>query len=103
MKSFRKEDILGKPVIETSGTVKGKVKDVMFDLSSTITLIVEGLDGKESQIPIVRVTGISDNVVVKSELPAAAPTPSTGMSCKFCGKPMSPGQTWCPSCGKSQT
>lgn len=102
MKSFKKEDIVGKPVIETSGTVKGKVKDVTFDLSGTITLIVDGTDGKESQVPISKVTGISDDVVVRSEGVAGVPQVSQGATCKFCGKPITPGQTWCPSCGKSQ-
>ena len=102
MKSFRKEDIIGKPVIETSGTVKGKVKDLMFDLSGTITLIIEGTDGKESQVPISRVTGISDDVVVKSDQAAVAPRPASGGACRYCGTPMTPSQTWCPKCGKSQ-
>ena len=101
MKTFRKEDLVGKPVIETSGTVKGKVKDVTFDLGGTITLIVEGADGKETQVPVARVTGISDDVVVKSELAEVTPG-SQGTTCKFCGKPITPGQTWCPNCGKSQ-
>jgi len=99
MKTFRKEDIVGKPVIETSGTVKGKVKDITFDLSGTITLIIEGIDGNESQVPVSKVTGISDDVVVKSELAGAT---ASGSTCKYCGKPITPGQTWCPSCGKAQ-
>jgi len=103
MKSFKKEDIVGKPVIETSGTAKGKVKDVSFDLSGTITLIVEEEDGKESQVPIVRVTGISDDVVVRSEPAPGLSMPAPGDSCKFCGKPIAPSQIWCPSCGRSQT
>ncbi len=97
MKSFRKEDVVGKTVIETSGAVKGKVKDVVFDLASTITFVVEGTDGKDSNVAISRVTGISDHVVVKSEAPAAA-----GTACKYCGAPLTPGDKWCPACGRSQ-
>ena len=102
MKSFRKEDIIGKPVIETSGTVKGKVKDLMFDLSGTITLIIEGTDGTESQVPISKVTGISDDVVVRSEQAPGPARTASGLACKYCGTAMTPGQAWCPSCGKSQ-
>jgi sporulation protein YlmC with PRC-barrel domain len=98
MKSFRKEDVVGKTVIETSGAVKGKVKDLMFDLNGTITLTVEGLNGKESLVPVAMVTGISDHVVIKSE-----PIVGQGVKCKFCGAPLSPGVVWCPSCGKSQS
>ena len=103
MKTFRKEDIIGKPVIETSGNVKGKVKDVTFDLSGTITLIIDGADGKEAQVPISRVTGIADDVVVKGDTLGGAPAVASANACKYCGKPMTPGQTWCPSCGKAQT
>jgi sporulation protein YlmC with PRC-barrel domain len=102
MKSFRKEDIIAKPVIETSGTVKGKVKDVTFDLSGTITLIIEGVDGKDFQVPISKVMGISDNVVVRSDQVARPISPASGLTCRFCGTPMTAGQTWCPSCGKAQ-
>ena len=101
-KSFRREDVVGKSVIETSGSVKGKVKDVVFNLNNTITLIVEGVDGKDAQIPLARVTGISDHVVVKSDLTTEGSTIRPATSCKFCGAPVSSGQRWCPSCGKSQ-
>lgn len=101
MKTFRKEDIVGKPVIETSGIAKGKVKDVTFDLAGTITLIVDGVDGKETQVPVSKVTGISDDVVVRSD--SAVVATASGSVCKYCGKPMTPGQMWCPSCGKAQT
>jgi sporulation protein YlmC with PRC-barrel domain len=101
-KSFRKEDVVGKSVIETSGLVKGKVKDVVFNLNNTITLIVEGVDGKEAQIPLNRVTGISDHVVVRSEPAVGDSTFGPATSCKFCGAPITSGQRWCPSCGKSQ-
>ncbi len=94
MKTFRKEDVVGKTVIETSGTVKGKIRDVVFDLSGTITLVVEGTDGKDWQVPVSRVTGISDHVIAKEA--------STELSCRYCGAPLKQGQTLCPSCGKAQ-
>ena len=102
-KSFKKEDVVGKPVIETSGKMKGKVKDLMFELGGTITLIAEGTDGKEFQVPLSRVTGISDDVVVRSEAEVMPSSSGSGTACKFCGKPLSPGQTWCLSCGRSQS
>jgi len=103
VKSFRKEDVVGKTVIETSGTIRGEVKDVLFDLNGAITIVVEGKDGQDWQVPIRRVTGISDNVIVGSE-PTTTATPSgSGASCKFCGASMTPKERWCPSCGRSQT
>ena len=100
MKTFRKEDVVGKTVIETTGTVKGKVTDVTFDLGGTITLVVKDADGRESQITVARVTGISDHVIVKSDRPEGAS--AGGTTCKFCGAAKSPDSIWCPSCGKSQ-
>jgi len=81
MKTFRKEDVVGKTVIETTGNVKGKVTDVTFDLNGSITLIVKGADMTESQVPVTRVTGISDHVIVKVDQASA------GTKCKFCGWP----------------
>ena len=101
MKTFKKEDVVGKTVIETTGAVKGKVTDVMFDLSGAITLVVKGADGTESQVAITRVTGISDHVVVKGDQPGGSSS-SGGTTCKFCGAAKAQNSIWCPSCGKSQ-
>ena len=98
MKSFRKEDVVGKTVIETSGLVKGKVKDVVFDLEGTITFVVQGDDGSESQVTVARVTGISDHVVVRSDSKSGG----SGTVCKYCGASKAPNAVWCPSCGKAQ-
>ena len=78
MRSFRREDVVGKTVIETSGAVKGKVRDVMFDLGGGVTLLVQGADGKDSQIPLSMVTGISEHVVVKVEVPQSRAHPVMG-------------------------
>lgn len=90
-------------MIETSGSVKGKVKDVLFNLSGTVTLVVEGADGRDVRIPLARVTGISDHVVVRSDLVAESPAVASETLCKFCGAPLTPGDVWCPSCKRSQS
>jgi sporulation protein YlmC with PRC-barrel domain len=102
MRSFRKEDVVGKTVIETSGGVRGKVKDVMFDLGGGVTFIVNGADGKDAQIPLSKVTGISEHVVVRSESATESNASGYGTSCKFCGAPKPADERWCPSCGRSQ-
>ena len=99
MKTFKKEDVVGKTVIETSGSVKGKVEDVVFDLGGTITFVVRSDDGKKSEVRVTRITGISDHVIVKSEEPETF-APST--KCKYCGAAKAPDATWCPACGTSQ-
>lgn len=102
MKSFRKEDVVGKSVIETTGSVKGKVTDVVFDLGGAVTLVVQASDGTESKVALSRVTGISEHVVVKSEQAPGAPVSGAGASCRFCGASMGSGAVWCPSCGRAQ-
>ena len=102
MKTFRKEDVVGKTVIDTSGTVRGKVADVMFDLGVTVTLVVKGADGNESQVTIAKVTGISEHVVVRGAQAAEGAGSVAGTTCKFCGAAKSPDEKWCPSCGRAQ-
>jgi sporulation protein YlmC with PRC-barrel domain len=102
MRSFRKEDVVGKTVIETSGAVKGKVKDVIFDLGGEVTLLVQGTDGKDSQFSLSKVTGISEHVVVKGEATPEGSASGFGTKCKFCGAPKQADERWCPSCGRSQ-
>ena len=101
MKSFRKEDVGGMTVIETSGDVKGQVTDVLFDLGGGIAFLVKGRDGTESQVKISDVTGISEHVVVRGSQERGA-SPKGGNSCRFCGAAVAQGAQWCPSCGKSQ-
>ncbi len=101
MKSFRKEDVVGKTVIETSGAVKGEVADVLFELGGSITFLVKARDGTESQVKISDVTGISEHVVVRGSQTSAS-GPRTGNACRFCGAAVAQGAQWCPSCGKSQ-
>jgi len=101
-KSFRKEEIAGKTVIDSSGRNTGKVKDLTFTLDGKITLIVEKTDGSEETIPLNRVLGVSDNVVVKEQIMPSMPVASPGMViCRSCGREAPIGTLWCPSCGKS--
>ncbi len=110
-RSFRKEEVEGKTVIDSSGKVTGKVKDIVFSLDGNVTLIVEKSDGVETQLPLSRVMGISEFVVTKEPNSAYRGKGSTGAStagveeaktCKFCGAEMPQDTSWCPSCGKSQ-
>lgn len=111
-KSFHKEELQGKAVIDSSGNVRGKVKDVVFSLDGSVALILEREDGGEARVPMSRVMGISDYVVMKGEsapdvpMAMAPPASFTGAAgaamCRFCGATIPTGTTWCPSCGKSR-
>lgn len=102
MKSFRKEDVVGKSVIETSGSVRGEVTDVIFDLGGAITFLVKAHDGTESEVKISDVTGISEHVVVRGSQASGGSGPASGNTCRFCGASIAQGASWCLSCGKSQ-
>ena len=105
-KAFHKEDIEGKTVIETTGKVGGKVKDVTFSLDGSITLIVLRDDGTERPVSLKQVVGISDHVIVRGDAPMMMPgmaATSAVQVCKFCGSDLSPTSTWCPRCGRSQS
>ncbi len=104
---FRKEDIAGKTVIDSSGLTTGKVRDVVFSLDGEVILVVEKKDGAEIQVPLNRVAGLSEFVVTKSESFAQPRTlagnwSGGGGSCRFCGHELSSTSSYCPSCGKSQ-
>jgi sporulation protein YlmC with PRC-barrel domain len=102
VKSFRKEEIAGKSVIDSSGKVAGKVKDLNFTLDSVITLVIEKTDGSEVTIPLKSVMGVSDHVIVKEDAFIIKPAVAAGMvACKSCGTLAKIGTTWCPSCGRA--
>lgn len=111
-KTFHKEEIEGKTVLDSFGNVRGKVKDVIFSLNGSVTLIIERQDGAEGKVPMNKVMGISDYVIMKdetSETPAFVSQSATstasatiGGACKFCGTVIPAGTTYCPGCGRSR-
>lgn len=122
-KLFRKDEVDGKIVIEASGRALGKAKDVAFGLDGTVALIVLSDDSSEVQIPLDRVTGVAEYIVVKSDrpqaramaapasalappppvpaAPQAAPPPAAmaGNHCRACGAALKPGAKFCTKCG----
>jgi sporulation protein YlmC with PRC-barrel domain len=121
-KSFHKEEIVDKTVIDSMGNVRGKVKDVIFSLDGSVAFIIENTEGGEARVPLNKVLGISDYVIMRTEpspeaaapatvpMPAMAPaapamafTPMGGSTaCKFCGAMIPADSTYCPSCGRSK-
>src|SRR5271154_400792 len=104
VKSFRKEEIANKSVIDSSGKVIGKIKDLTFTLDGAITLIIEKSDGTEVQTPLNKVLGVSDHVIIKEDAFVVRPTgvPANGMVvCRSCGSQAPIGTTWCPGCGRA--
>jgi sporulation protein YlmC with PRC-barrel domain len=105
-KAFRKEEIADKSVIDSSGKEAGKVKDLTFTLDGVITLIIERPGGSEVEIPLSKVMGVSDHVIVKEDAFVVKPmvlagAAGTTLVCRTCGSQAPVGTTWCPGCGRA--
>jgi len=77
MSYFRREDIVGKTVIDSEAKMYGKVKDLAFLVSGEVAFLVEKADGSEEAIPISRVAKIGDFILLKAEKPSAPMPPTT--------------------------
>jgi len=119
-KLFRKDEVQGKIVIDSSGRALGKAKDVAFGLDGTVALIVLTDENSEVQISLDRITGVDEYIVVRGATPpatlamtatmparatpiSAQPPPAPVMvaanHCKNCGAIMKPGAKFCTKCG----
>jgi len=118
-KLFRKEEVEGKVVIDSSGRSFGKAKDVAFGLDGMVALIVLKNDNSEVEVPLDHVTGVADYILIRegseprpappsAAAPGAIPPPpayqpappaAVGSFCKGCGAPLKPGAKFCTKCG----
>lgn len=124
---FRKDELAGKIVVESSGRSLGKAKDIAFGLDGSVALIVAADDGSEIQIGMDRIAGVAEYIVVRREqtgAPAAAPSsapaspippPRPGSAiplpaapaqaavgpsvCRNCGAQLRAGAKFCTKCG----
>ncbi len=76
-KHFRKDEVDGKVVIETTGKAFGKAKDIAFGLDGTVALIVLTDDNTEVEVTMDKVMGVADYIVIRKDtpLPKASPPP----------------------------
>lgn len=122
-KFFRKDEVAGKIVVETSGKALGKTKDIAFGLDGTVAMIMLTNDNSEELITMDRVLGVGDYIVVKKAvpernpsappvegaasvspayaIPAPSPVPAapTAPVCRNCGSSLRLGAKFCTKCG----
>ena len=110
---FRKKDVEKKPVVEATGKSAGTGLDVGFSLDGKLTLVISSPDGKEVEIPMSRVQGVGEYIVLKpEENPELRPdeqasvTPHSSSipdapTCSKCGASIKPEAKFCTVCGKS--
>ncbi len=103
-KLFREAEVKGKSVIWSSGGVMGEVAGLGFNLEGSAFLLVRDDKGSESEVPVKRVLGVGQYVVVRDEASApagSAEAAGSQTSCKFCGQALPPNALWCPSCNRA--
>ena len=110
---FRKKDVEKKPVVEATGKSAGTGLDVGFSLDGKLTLVILNADGKEVEIPMSRVQGVGEYIVLRPEenqelrpdeqapvTPHSSPIPDAPI-CSKCGASIKPEAKFCTVCGKS--
>lgn len=107
---FTKKDVENKIVVDVSGKSAGTGRDIAFSLDGRLALVVAGKNGKEIQIPMSRVMGVTEYIIISPEEATTKPiqTPHTqpqtqtqaARICANCGTPLKAGARFCEKCGK---
>ncbi len=113
---LKREDVVGKTVIDGKGDSLGVVKDIAFSIRGEIAFVVEKKDGSTVTVPLAKVERIGEYIVLYRE-PAAPQPPQPGpggiplpgrpqapqkeeaIVCPVCGYRNPPGTEYCLRCG----
>ncbi|MGO9644574.1 MAG: zinc ribbon domain-containing protein [Candidatus Bathyarchaeia archaeon] len=110
---YRKEDVENKTVLDTSGKSIGIAQDMAFSIDGKLALAIKPSKGEVIDIPMTRVIGVSDYIVVTPEVlastqpaqpsrnqaPTTPPVAPVQQTCPSCGKLLKPGAKFCTGCG----
>ncbi|ABE51319.1 zinc-ribbon domain-containing protein [Methanococcoides burtonii] len=99
--TLRKEKIIGMQVIDSSGYIRGKVKELSLVVGEPDqALVIEDEDGNESEAPWSRISAAGDVILLKSEEYSANKS-SSSMShrCPSCNSEIGGGAMFCTNCG----
>ncbi len=77
---FRNEDIQGKTVVEATGKTLGKAIQISFSLDGKMALVVETAENKETQVPMGRIMGVADYVILRPDTGSEAMSPPSQQS-----------------------
>jgi sporulation protein YlmC with PRC-barrel domain len=108
-KFYRREDLIGKQVINQDGIIIVTVRETGYDTEGKMAIIVSTKDGKEAYYSISEIRGIGDVIVLKEysrqmqniytqPLPQQS-VPQQGVICPYCGYQNPPGSIYCMRCG----
>ncbi len=125
---LKREDVVGKVVIDGNANSMGTVKDIAFSPTGDLAFVVEKKDGTEEMVPLSKVDRIGEYIVLKKEAPPPRPTTPPGappppgapappgaprppvpgpppqqagnvIVCPVCGHPNPPDAKFCLKCG----
>jgi len=110
---YRKQDVENKTVLDTSGKSIGMAQDMAFSIEGKLALVVKPSNGEDIEIPMTRVIGVSDFIVVtpedsastqstqpsRNQVSTTPPVSSVPQICSSCGMSLKPGAKFCTGCG----
>ncbi len=106
---YRREDVENKPVLDTSGKGIGTGQDLAFSLDGKLAIVVKTPKGEDIEIPMTRIVGVADYIVLTPETLTQAKQPSlqpqgsaptnVQETCPNCGMPLKSGVKFCTHCG----
>jgi sporulation protein YlmC with PRC-barrel domain/ribosomal protein L40E len=106
-KFYKREDVMGKKVVNQDALEVGSVKDTAFDIEGKLHLIVTKKDSEEEDfVSISDIKAFGDYILLKAP-PAAvigtsqetSQTAITSKTCPKCGHVNSPNVGYCTKCG----
>lgn len=104
-KFFKREEVLGKEVIDEEGMKIGTVKDLAFSVEGKIALVVEKPNKSEIKLAIESINKIGDVILVKpreakvTEKPRLKPEAEIICPNPNCRYKNLPGTKFCKKCG----
>ncbi|RLE58650.1 MAG: hypothetical protein DRJ35_07495 [Thermoprotei archaeon] len=107
---LKREDVVGKKVIDGKANEMGVVKDIAFSTRGEIAFLVEKKDGSMETVPLSKVERIGEYIVLYKEMGPIGPGPvppgpggpvpqPEPIICPQCGYPNPPGTKFCQRCG----
>lgn len=108
-KFYKREDVIGKKVVNQDALEVGSVKDTAFDMEGKLHLIVAKKEGDEGDyISINDIKAFGDYILLR-EPPAVGTSPDViqapvaSKTCPKCGHVNSPNVGYCTKCGTKLT
>jgi sporulation protein YlmC with PRC-barrel domain len=106
-KYYKREDVMGKKVVNQDALEVGSVKDTAFDIDGKLHLIVTKKDSEEEDfVSINDIKAFGDYILLKAPLGAVVGTSLdstqaaiTSKTCSKCGHVNSSNVGYCTKCG----